>query len=58
MVTQKYIKSKKVYQCDECLLLYADEKDAKACEDWCKGNKSCNLEITKKALKELSKFNA
>ncbi len=55
MVTLKVIKSKKVYQCDECLLFYPNRKDAVDCERWCKKNKSCNLNITKQALKELSK---
>ena len=42
---------KKYHQCEECKLLYKDKKWAERCERWCTENKSCNLEITKHALK-------
>lgn len=41
-----------VYSCKECGMKYHDEKTAKKCEEWCKKNKSCNLDITKDALHE------
>ena len=54
MVTQKEIRSMKLYICDECNLLYKSKLDAQKCEEWCKNNNSCNLNITQRALKELS----
>mgnify|MGYP001565511410 len=41
-----------VYTCSECKMKYHDEATAKKCEDWCKKNKSCNLDIIKYAIKE------
>ena len=41
-----------VYTCSECKMKYHDEVTAKKCEDWCKKNKSCNLDIIKYAIKE------
>jgi hypothetical protein len=38
-----------LYECQECHLLYNDERWAKKCEEWCTKHKSCNLEITKHA---------
>lgn len=40
-----------LYKCPECGLEYQEKEWAKKCEDWCKKNKSCNLEITKHAFK-------
>lgn len=37
------------YQCKECKLVYKDKNWAEKCEEWCKKNRSCNLEITKHA---------
>ena len=31
---------------------YYNEKTAKKCEEWCKKNKSCNLDIIKYAIIE------
>ncbi len=45
------LKQEDKYQCKECLLWYADKSWAEKCEQWCKKNKSCNLEITKHAHK-------
>ncbi len=42
---------KTYYQCSECGLFYAEENWARQCEAWCKENKSCNLEITKHAVR-------
>lgn len=41
-----------VHTCGECKMKYHDEATAKKCEDWCKQNKSCNLDIIKFAIKE------
>ncbi len=40
------------YQCPECGLEYKEKEWAEKCEMWCKKYKSCNLEITKHAIKE------
>ena len=39
------------YQCEECEFFYTDKKIAEKCENWCKKYNSCNLEITKNAVK-------
>ncbi len=41
-----------VFTCKECGMKYHDEETAKKCEEWCKKNKSCNLEITQYAIHE------
>ena len=40
----------KVFVCPECNLSYQDAEWAKKCAAWCRGHKSCNLEITKHAI--------
>ncbi len=42
---------KKLYKCPECGLEYKEKEWAEKCEQWCKEHKSCNLEITKHAVK-------
>ena len=37
--------------CDECKLKYKDKIWADKCEEWDKKHKSCNLEITRHAVK-------
>jgi hypothetical protein len=44
-------KSEKVFMCPECGLGYKDAEWAKKCATWCKEHNSCNLEITKHAVK-------
>lgn len=44
-------KQVKMYVCNECGFKYSDEAWAKKCEEWCKEHKSCNIEITKHAIK-------
>jgi len=41
-----------VYICSECKMKYHNEATAKRCEEWCKKNKSCNLDIIKYVIKE------
>ncbi len=41
-----------VYTCPECKMRYHDKETARKCEEWCKKNKSCNLDIIKYAIKE------
>ena len=38
---------KKVYVCPECGYEYESFEWAEKCENWCRENKSCNLEIIK-----------
>ncbi len=42
----------KFYTCPECGLRYAELSWAKQCEAWCRKHHSCNLAITKHALKD------
>lgn len=51
MVKEKTINNKIDYQCEICKFYYKEKKWAGKCEDWCKKYKSCNLEISKHALK-------
>ncbi len=44
-----------LYQCPECKLLYKEKEWAEKCRAWCKEHKSCNLEITKHAIKKIIK---
>lgn len=39
------------FECEECGLLYKEKDWAGKCQEWCSRNKSCNLEITKHAIK-------
>ncbi|NHJ14933.1 MAG: hypothetical protein EAX95_14725 [Candidatus Thorarchaeota archaeon] len=41
-----------LYQCEECELLFTEEGWAKKCEEWCKRNKSCNIEIISHSVKK------
>jgi len=45
------IHKSKFYECSICGLKYKERKWAKKCEEWCRKYKSCNLEITKHAVK-------
>ena len=45
-----YDKKNNCYYCEECRMAYVNKKKACECEEWCKKNKSCNLEITKHSL--------
>lgn len=40
------------FECEECRLLYKDRSWALKCQEWCSKNKSCNLEIIKRAVKD------
>ena len=44
-------KTKSRYECDECHYIYKEKIWAERCENWCKKYKSCNLKITKNAIK-------
>lgn len=45
------LKNKKLFQCPECGLRYAEKEIAEKCEAWCKEHHSCNLDIIKYAEK-------
>lgn len=36
--------------CEECGFAYEQKEWAEKCQQWCKENQSCNLEITQHAL--------
>ena len=42
---------KKYFQCEICGFIYKEKKWAQKCENFCKKNKSCSLNITKHAIK-------
>jgi len=44
-------KMKQLYQCSICKIWYKEKEWAKKCKAWCKEHKSCNLEITRYAIK-------
>ena len=48
-------KTKEFWICEECKLRYNEKSWAEKCEIWCKKYKSCNLEITKHAIKGIVK---
>ena len=51
MVKEKIKNNKKYYICEECSFAYNDKKWAQKCQNWCKKYNSCNIEITKHAVK-------
>ena len=51
-MVKKVTKNKKTnYVCAECNFAYKDKKIAAKCENWCRKHHSCNIEITKHAVK-------
>jgi hypothetical protein len=51
--TAMVIKVNTYWMCEECGFKYEDKSWAERCEAWCEEHKSCNLEITKHAVKVL-----
>lgn len=45
-------KQRGYYQCKECGFIYKQRKWASKCEEWCARYNSCNLEITRHAVKK------
>lgn len=39
------------YVCEECGFAYKEKQLAKKCEEWCKKHNSCNIKITKYAVR-------
>jgi hypothetical protein len=50
MVWIKNVGMKPCYVCGECGLGYRDPKTAMSCEEYCRKNSSCSLEISKKSI--------
>jgi|TARA_Y100000031_G_C8069787_1_gene314582 hypothetical protein len=50
MVKELEKDGKKYFQCEICNFYYETEELAEKCEQYCKENKSCSLEITKHAI--------
>jgi len=51
MVKEIKKENKTFYVCEECEFAYLDKELAEKCEVWCKERHSCNMEITKHAVK-------
>jgi hypothetical protein len=51
MVSETEKGGKRFFQCEECNFLYAEKGLAERCEAWCKKHHSCNIEITRQAIK-------
>src|SRR3989344_5618361 len=45
------------YQCGECSFWYKDKETSEKCQAWCKEHKSCNLEIIKHSIKNMTNNN-
>ncbi|MCP6719327.1 MAG: hypothetical protein KJI71_03790 [Patescibacteria group bacterium] len=50
MVNEIQKKGKTFYQCGECKFIYLTKELAEKCENWCRENNSCNLDIIKQAV--------
>ena len=51
MVKEEIKDNKKYYICEECDFAYESKEIAEKCQSWCKEHHSCNIEITKHAMK-------
>lgn len=51
MVEEKKVNGMNYFKCSACGFFYKERQLAQKCEDFCKEYKSCNLEITKNAVK-------
>lgn len=45
-------KTENLYKCGICELIYKEKRLDEKCEEWCKKNNSCNLNITKHSIKQ------
>ena len=52
MVKEIIRDNKKYFQCKICKLIYENKNMAEKCQKWCEKYKSCNLAITKSAVKK------
>ncbi len=53
MVRVLSYQNKKLYQCEECKLVYENKEIAEQCQVWCKEHKSCNLDLIKCAVSDV-----
>jgi hypothetical protein len=44
-------KTKDLFQCQECRMLFREKAWAEKCEAWCAKHHTCNIEIIKHAVK-------
>ena len=44
-------RNKNLYECGKCGMKYREESWAKKCHAWCERHNSCNIEITRHAIK-------
>ena len=51
MVKQEQWNGKTVYLCEICNFAYETKELAQQCEDFCKKNNACSIEITKEAIR-------
>ncbi len=51
MVKEEIKNNKKYFVCEECGFSYEKINLAEKCQNWCKEHNSCNIEITKRAIK-------
>jgi len=45
--------SAKLYQCSICKLHFTSKEVAVQCDDWCKNNNSCNMEIAGQSIEAI-----
>src|SRR3989344_3991606 len=58
MTKDKEQAGSKTYQCEECGLWYKNKGISEQCQAWCKEHKSCNLEIIKHSIKNMTNNNS
>ena len=52
MVKRIIEEDKELCQCEECGMQYDIRELAEKCQAWCKEHQSCNIEITRHAIKD------
>ena len=50
MVKEEIKNGKTYFMCEECLMYYKAKELAQKCEDFCRENHACSIEITKHAV--------
>jgi predicted ATP-dependent serine protease len=50
MVKEVEKKGKVLFICEECGLAYEQKEWAEKCQQWCRENQSCNLEIIRHSV--------
>ena len=50
MVKEVIKENTKYFMCEECLMYYKTRELAQKCEDFCRENHACSIEITKHAV--------